>query len=216
MGVQLHPDSPILLIHCEDLKTIPCPRGLVPCIDVRLPDSSPTPPVLGASTVCCSTLGFGSPTGSIACRQQSDDRIADSTQPSPGSVLDGPGVSNMNLSSLARSRVVAFLPQEARDIDDDVLNPFFTTGWTLVPFASLLSLMLSTGLQYCGMERSWLHVSTAPRGQLGRFWMMLASRGVTKWRSCFKLCVRWLWRYLQCCWRVLPNVNLTCENSLIL
>ena len=70
--------------------------------------------------------GFDSPTGSIARRQQSDDRIADSTQPSPGSVLNGPGVSNINLSSLDRSRVVAFLPQEARDIyDDHFLNPFF-------------------------------------------------------------------------------------------
>ena len=59
-----------------------------------------------------------SPAGSIL--------IADSTQPSPVSVLDGPGVSNMNLSSLAHSRVVAFLPQEAIYIDDDhVLHPFF-------------------------------------------------------------------------------------------
>ena len=32
----------------------------------------------------------------------------------------------MNLSSLAGSRVVAFLPQEARDIDNDhVLHPLF-------------------------------------------------------------------------------------------
>ena len=54
----------------------------------------------------------------------------------------------------------------------------FITGWTLVPFASLLLLMLSTtGLQYCGMERSWLHVSVAPRGQPGKFWMMLTSVG---------------------------------------
>ena len=126
MGVQLHPDSLILLIHCQDLKKIPRQRGLVSWIDVHLPDSSPTPPVLGASTVCHSTRGSTSPTGSVARQQQSDDRIADSTQPSPGSILDGPGVSNMNLSSLARSRVVAFLPQEARDIDNDhVLHPFF-------------------------------------------------------------------------------------------
>ena len=126
VGVQLHPDSPILLVHCQDLKKIPCPRGLVSWIDVHLPDSSPVPPVLGTSMVCRSTRGSASPTGSVACRQHSDDRIVDSTQPSPGSVLDGPGVSNMNLSSLARSRVVAFLPQEARDIDDDhVLHLFF-------------------------------------------------------------------------------------------
>ena len=96
VGVQLNPDSPILLIHCQDLNKILRPRGLVSWIDVHLPDSSPT--VLGISTVCRSTRGSASPTGSVAHRQQSDDRIADST----------------------------FLPQEARDIDNDhVLHPFF-------------------------------------------------------------------------------------------
>ena len=29
VGVQLHPDLPILLVHCQDLKKIPRPRGLV-------------------------------------------------------------------------------------------------------------------------------------------------------------------------------------------
>ena len=29
VGVQLHPDSPVLMIHCQDLKIIPRPRGLV-------------------------------------------------------------------------------------------------------------------------------------------------------------------------------------------
>ena len=124
VGVQLHPDSPILLIHCQDLRA----RGvwspglmcisrirhlllrswaLVRCVALRRVRPPPPP-------------------GSVAHWQQSDDRITDSTQPPPGSVLDGPGVSNMNLSSLARSRVVAFLPQEVRDIDNDhVLHPFF-------------------------------------------------------------------------------------------
>ena len=74
--VQLHPDLPILLIHCQDLKKIPYTRGLVSWIYVHLPDSSPTPPVLGASTVCCSMRGSTSPMGSVARRQQSHDRIA--------------------------------------------------------------------------------------------------------------------------------------------
>ena len=95
-------------------------------IDVHLPDSSPALPVLGTSMVCRSTWGSASPTGYVAHWQHSADRIAHSTQASPGSVMDSPGVSSMNLSSLARSRVVAFLSQEARDIDDDhVLHLFF-------------------------------------------------------------------------------------------
>ena len=125
MGVQLHPDSPILLIHCQNITNIPYPKSLVSCIDIQLPDSSPSPPVLGTSMVCHSLWGSASPTGSVSHRPHSDDLVADSTQPSLGSVLDGPGVSAMNLSSLTRSRVDAFLPQEARNIDiDHVLQPF--------------------------------------------------------------------------------------------
>ena len=55
VGVQLHPDSLSLLIHCQDLKKIPCPWGLVSWIGVYLPDSSPAPSILGTSTVCRST-----------------------------------------------------------------------------------------------------------------------------------------------------------------
>ena len=64
VGVQLQPDSPILLVHCQDLKQIPHPIphpiGLVPWIDVALPEGSPAPPHLGASTVCRSTRNSGS------------------------------------------------------------------------------------------------------------------------------------------------------------
>ena len=35
VGVQLHPDSPVLLIHCQDLKKIPRPRGcMLSCNDI--------------------------------------------------------------------------------------------------------------------------------------------------------------------------------------
>ena len=202
VGVQLHPDSPILLIHCQDLKKIPCPRSLVSWIDVHLPDSSPALPVLGTSTVCCFTRGSASPMGSVARQQYSDDRIADSTQPSPGSVLDGPGVSNMNLSSLARSRVVAFLPQEARYIDDDhVLHLFFHHQLDVGPIR--LTSIAQTFNYRIAVLRDGAKLAARvgrPRGQPGRFWMILISCGVTKWQPYFKLCVRCLWRYLQCCW----------------
>ena len=59
VGIQLQPDSPILLVHCQDLKKIPHPSGLVPWIDVALPEGSAAPPLLGASTVCRSTRNSG-------------------------------------------------------------------------------------------------------------------------------------------------------------
>ena len=60
VGVQLQPDSPILLVHCQDLKQILHPIGLVPWIDVALPEGSPAPPLLGASTVFRFTRNSGS------------------------------------------------------------------------------------------------------------------------------------------------------------
>ena len=71
VGVQLHPDSPILMIHCQDPKKIPRPRGLVSWIGLNSPASSPTHQVLGASTVCRTSQGSASPTVSDAQLQRS-------------------------------------------------------------------------------------------------------------------------------------------------
>ena len=49
IGIQLHPDSPIILVHCHDLKKMPRPSGLVLWIDAARPEGVPRLPVLGAS-----------------------------------------------------------------------------------------------------------------------------------------------------------------------
>ena len=105
------------------------------------------------------------------------------TQYFPGSVLDGLGVSAVNLLFLVRSQVDAFIAHVVRSVDvDHVLHPFLIIEWTLGPFALPLLLMRSTtGLQYCGMEQSRLHVSAPHRGWPSNFWVLLTSRGVTKW-----------------------------------
>ena len=41
VGIQLRPDSPIILVHCQDLKKIPRPSGLVSWIDVARPVGVP-------------------------------------------------------------------------------------------------------------------------------------------------------------------------------
>ena len=51
LGIQLHPDSPIILVHCQDLKKIPRPSGLVWWIDAARLEGVPTIPVLGVSTM---------------------------------------------------------------------------------------------------------------------------------------------------------------------
>ena len=57
LGIQLYPDSPIILVHCQDLKKIPRPSGLVSWIDTARPEGVPMIPVLGASTMGRTTQG---------------------------------------------------------------------------------------------------------------------------------------------------------------
>ena len=61
LGIQLHPDSHIILIHCQDLKKIPRPSGLVSWIDAARPEGVPTIPVLGASTMGRTKLKLDGP-----------------------------------------------------------------------------------------------------------------------------------------------------------
>ena len=51
VGIQSQSDSPIIFVHCQELKKIPHPSGLVSWIDAARPAGVPTPPVLGASTM---------------------------------------------------------------------------------------------------------------------------------------------------------------------
>ena len=51
VGIQSQPDLPIILVHCQDLKKILHPSGLVSWIDAARPVDVPAPLVLGASTM---------------------------------------------------------------------------------------------------------------------------------------------------------------------
>ena len=55
VGIQLQPDSPIILVHCQDLNKIRNAVCLVSWIDAARPVGLPTPAVLGASTMGRST-----------------------------------------------------------------------------------------------------------------------------------------------------------------
>ena len=51
LEIQRHPDSPLILVHCQDLKNNPRPSGLASWIEAPQPKGAPTIPVLGASTM---------------------------------------------------------------------------------------------------------------------------------------------------------------------
>ena len=51
VGIQRHPDEPVIFIHCQDVKKIPQPSGAQSWIAIPPPGGAPAVPMLGASTV---------------------------------------------------------------------------------------------------------------------------------------------------------------------
>ena len=51
LGIQSRPDSPIILVHCQDLKKVSQPSGVVSWLEAPRPTGAPTAPMLGASTM---------------------------------------------------------------------------------------------------------------------------------------------------------------------
>ena len=51
LGIQRDPDSPIIMVHCQDLKKIPQPQGAVSWLATKRMPNSPSVPILGASTM---------------------------------------------------------------------------------------------------------------------------------------------------------------------
>ena len=51
VGIQRHPDEPVIFIHCQDVKKIPQPSGVQSWITIPPQGETPAVPMLGASTV---------------------------------------------------------------------------------------------------------------------------------------------------------------------
>ena len=51
VGIQRHPDEPVIFIHCQDVKKIPPPSGVQSWPTIPPPGGTPAVPMVGASTV---------------------------------------------------------------------------------------------------------------------------------------------------------------------
>ena len=132
LGIQKHPDSPILFVHCQDMKKVPQPSGVMSWIKALRPEGAPTIPVLGASTVARTSQGSTSVDGlppdegvvladvdSVGCtRSLSGSRTACPNM----SDVDGSGM-DVSSSSLT-SAVVPFSSTVIRVDVSCVLHPF--------------------------------------------------------------------------------------------
>ena len=52
LGIQKDSDSPIVMVHCQDLKKVPPPPGAVSWLATKQLSIAPSVPILGASNMC--------------------------------------------------------------------------------------------------------------------------------------------------------------------
>ena len=119
-------DSPIVLIHCQDLKKVPRPGGMSWIEAPRL-EGAPTVPVLGASTMARTSQG--SPSVAVLPPYEgavlADVDSVGCAGSLSGSRADGPNASGMDVSSTSlTSAVVPFSPTVIRVDVCGVLHPF--------------------------------------------------------------------------------------------
>ena len=129
LSIQLHPDSPIILVLCHDLKKIPRPSGLVSWIDAARPEGVPMIPVLGASTM--GRTKQDSPSIAVLSPDEgavlSEITSVKSAQFFSESQSCQPEASGMNVSSAALNSAVVSFPHKVLFVDTTSnLNPFFT------------------------------------------------------------------------------------------
>ena len=63
VGIQKHPDVPVILIQCQDVKKVPQPSGVQSWMAATQPVGAPAVPMLGASTVAHTSRDSPSITG---------------------------------------------------------------------------------------------------------------------------------------------------------
>ena len=68
VGIQRHPDEPVIFIHCQDVKKIPPPSGVQSWLTIPPPGGTPAVPMLGASTVAHTSQDSPSVTALIQTR----------------------------------------------------------------------------------------------------------------------------------------------------
>ena len=121
LGIQKDSESPIVIVHCQDIKKVPPPMGAVSWLSTKQSLAAPSVPILGASTM--QRRSHSSPSLTVAAPAEGT-RIADVDLVS--SSLDPSGISGMDIASAPL--VAVPIPVESRAVRIDlacVIHPFY-------------------------------------------------------------------------------------------
>ena len=128
LGIQRHPDSPIVLLHCQDLKKVPQPSGVVSWLQAPRPTGAPEVPMLGASTM--GRTSQESPSIDVLPPEEgavlADVVSVGSVGSLSGSRADYPNAISLDVMSAPRSSAIIPFSQSVLRVDVScTLHPFF-------------------------------------------------------------------------------------------
>ena len=143
VGIQRHPDEPVIFIHCQDVKKIPPPSGVQSWLTIPPPGGTPAVPMLGASMVAHTSRDSPSVTalppdeGVVLAdvdslrNGQSMSRHSESKHASTPSE----GGRRSPLTGSAVPAAIPFATGAIRMDDTSILHPFFPQKSDAGPFA---------------------------------------------------------------------------------
>ena len=124
IGIQKEPESPVVMVHCQDAKKIPAPTGAVSWLTSKESSIKPSVMILGASTMhrtVPSSL-------SITMAPSAEEGVAaggESSQPVCPSI-DPSGPSQVDVSSATLISVQSRLESTSVELDSPcVIHPFY-------------------------------------------------------------------------------------------
>ena len=125
IGIQKAPESPIVLVHCQDIKKIPPPPGAVSWLTTKKLSSAPSVRILGASTMQRTlpsplSLTVAPPAkGTLIAEAESNHSVSSSVDPSIQSGVDVKSAPLIYVPLRVEGQIVG--------IDSScVIHPFYT------------------------------------------------------------------------------------------
>ena len=124
IGIQKEPESPVVVVHCQDIKKIPSPLGAVSWLTSKKLSIEPSVMILGASTMqrtlpSLLTVTVAPPAeGTMIADVESNHSVSSSIDPSHVSQVDVTSAPLISVPSQVESQVV--------EIDSScVIHPFY-------------------------------------------------------------------------------------------
>ena len=124
IGIQKEPESPVVMVHCQDAKKIPTPLGAVSWLTSKESMLQPSVMILGASTMHRTVPNYLSLTMGLSAE---DIAVAggDASR-SVGPSVNPSGLSQLDVTSATLISVQSRLEGDTAELDSScVLHPFF-------------------------------------------------------------------------------------------